>query len=416
MRLGTAAIGTFALLLPLSIEVPAARDSVGSETRLSVIGAVGRYSIIDRGCDGQVLRTHPRTFTEGGLEAQHRFGNGVTLGTRAGTMSVRAKNLRTETDYSTYPYTVTVVTETFSWSRRYVNPSLSIETPSFGFGGGWVWADPPFRADSSDPDDGFDLQQSFHLRIGSLDRRYFRIAAMENVPLNAGGGDVEVGVGGHLGRQWDLYAGLAVGGPFDGAGIGAKLDYRVHPHAAISLRGRLGNGGGEAQNGLGLGVTLVSRPPVDPPKDPPRTAGGGIASSWGLAPKGVRPEPSPSPAPPAAKAAEIAREPSDSPPPDFGEYQYVDSLAAVLTRVEPEHPDSAGSLRGTVVVGALVASDGRVKEVRIIQSVPGLDQAAMACVRQWTFRPALRGRRAVASWVTVPLQFDVAEEPGGRPR
>jgi TonB family protein len=88
--------------------------------------------------------------------------------------------------------------------------------------------------------------------------------------------------------------------------------------------------------------------------------------------------------------------------PDFGSYEYVDSLAVPLLRAEPVAPDSA---TGTVTIAALVDWNGQVVETRVIKSIPALDAAAIECVTGWTFRPAVHRGRRVASWVTIPVRF-----------
>jgi len=37
----------------------------------------------------------------------------------------------------------------------------------------------------------------------------------------------------------------------------------------------------------------------------------------------------------------------------------------------------------------------------------GLDEAAIKCVKQWEFSPALSGGRPVACWVTLPIIFSL---------
>jgi TonB family protein len=95
--------------------------------------------------------------------------------------------------------------------------------------------------------------------------------------------------------------------------------------------------------------------------------------------------------------------------PAFGEYVYVEELPEVITRVPPGYPDEARGSRieGTVVMQVLVGVDGRVKDVRHVNALPILDQAAEACVRQWTFKPALANGRPVAIWVAVPIKFSL---------
>jgi TonB family protein len=95
--------------------------------------------------------------------------------------------------------------------------------------------------------------------------------------------------------------------------------------------------------------------------------------------------------------------------PAFGEYVYVEELPEVVNRVAPVFPQEARERRvdGTVQVQALVGEDGRVKEVRVTKSIPELDAAALAAVRQWIFKPALSKGKPVAVWVAVPVRFSL---------
>lgn len=93
--------------------------------------------------------------------------------------------------------------------------------------------------------------------------------------------------------------------------------------------------------------------------------------------------------------------------PAFGEYVYVEQLPEAVTKVPPQYPQAARDARveGTVIVQALVGRDGRVKDTRVVHSIPGLDEAAVAAVRQWVFKPALTKNEPVAVWVAVPIKF-----------
>ncbi len=95
------------------------------------------------------------------------------------------------------------------------------------------------------------------------------------------------------------------------------------------------------------------------------------------------------------------------PLPRFGEYVYVEVLPEVTHRVEPEYPHLAkqAGVSGLVMVQALVDRDGLVKDVRIVKSIPMLDEAAARAVRAWTFRPARAKGRPIAVWVAVPVNF-----------
>jgi protein TonB len=95
--------------------------------------------------------------------------------------------------------------------------------------------------------------------------------------------------------------------------------------------------------------------------------------------------------------------------PAFGDYVYVEELPEPITRVNPIYPDLAreAGVDGQVNVQALVGKDGRVKDVRVVKSIPMLDESAKAAVRQWVFKPALSNNKPVAVWVGVPVKFSL---------
>src|SRR5262249_11938197 len=103
--------------------------------------------------------------------------------------------------------------------------------------------------------------------------------------------------------------------------------------------------------------------------------------------------------------------PPDAPPatrqPD--EYVYVEELPEAVTKVAPSYPDAArqAKIQGTVVVQALVGEDGRVKDIRIVTSIPDLDQGATECVRKWVFNRARTKGKPVGVWVAVPIRFSL---------
>src|SRR5207253_5427320 len=78
--------------------------------------------------------------------------------------------------------------------------------------------------------------------------------------------------------------------------------------------------------------------------------------------------------------------------PQLGEFVYTDELPVAATRVDPVYPDLAleMGIGGRVSVFLLVGRDGRVvrAEVDPKQSVPLLDEAAVAAARRWVFTPA----------------------------
>ncbi len=93
--------------------------------------------------------------------------------------------------------------------------------------------------------------------------------------------------------------------------------------------------------------------------------------------------------------------------PKFGEYVYVEELPEAVYRMPPKYPIEASQagVTGTVIVQALVDKQGRVRDTRVTRSIPLLDEAAVAAVRQWVFKPALVDNKPVAVWVAAPVRF-----------
>ena len=93
--------------------------------------------------------------------------------------------------------------------------------------------------------------------------------------------------------------------------------------------------------------------------------------------------------------------------PGEGEFVYFEDPPAPVNAPPPAYPEMAreAQVQGTVILHVLVGKDGRVKDVKVKRSVNLLDQAAMAAVRNWVFKPALSQNKPVAVWVEVPVNF-----------
>ena len=105
----------------------------------------------------------------------------------------------------------------------------------------------------------------------------------------------------------------------------------------------------------------------------------------------------------------VVAPPSEDELPKFGEYVYVEELPEAITKIAPTYPDIAreANVDGTVMVQALVGKDGKVKDTRVVKSIPMLDAAAVAAVQAWVFKPALSNNKPVAVWVAVPVKFSL---------
>ncbi len=77
----------------------------------------------------------------------------------------------------------------------------------------------------------------------------------------------------------------------------------------------------------------------------------------------------------------------------------------------PEYPLIARrkGFQGTVVLEVLVTRNGRVGDLRVFNSSGHkvLDRAAVKSVREWIFRPAIKGNENIEMWVRVPVCFQL---------
>lgn len=81
---------------------------------------------------------------------------------------------------------------------------------------------------------------------------------------------------------------------------------------------------------------------------------------------------------------------------------------SVLTHVDAQYPPSARATRkhGDVSLALTVDADGHVSRVDVLASGGAdLDEAAVFAARQWTFTPAMRDGKPVASRIRVPFHF-----------
>ncbi|HLQ65959.1 MAG TPA: TonB family protein [Candidatus Limnocylindrales bacterium] len=93
--------------------------------------------------------------------------------------------------------------------------------------------------------------------------------------------------------------------------------------------------------------------------------------------------------------------------PNEGEFVYYEDAPSPVTHPDPIYPEIAreAQIQGVVVLHVLVGKDGRVKSIKVKQSVTYLDQAAKDAVMKWVFKPALSNNKPVAVWVEVPVHF-----------
>src|SRR5262245_12193066 len=111
----------------------------------------------------------------------------------------------------------------------------------------------------------------------------------------------------------------------------------------------------------------------------------------------------------AARPEPLPADPNETELPKLGDYVWVEELPEPMTRVQPIYPEDArrANVEGTVMIQALVGTDGKIKDTKVTQSVRMLDASARTAVSQWVFRPALAHGKPVAVWVAVPVRFNL---------
>ena len=77
--------------------------------------------------------------------------------------------------------------------------------------------------------------------------------------------------------------------------------------------------------------------------------------------------------------------------------------------VRPVYPAIAVANRveGTVTIEAVIGTDGRVKDARVVKSIPLLDRSALEAVMQWQFTPTLLNGVAVPVIMSVTVHFSL---------
>jgi protein TonB len=81
-----------------------------------------------------------------------------------------------------------------------------------------------------------------------------------------------------------------------------------------------------------------------------------------------------------------------------------------LVHVDPVYPAIATAARveGIVILEAVIDRDGNVDELRVLRSIPLLDEAAIEAVRCWKYEPTFIAGKPVPIQMTVTVRFALA--------
>lgn len=113
-------------------------------------------------------------------------------------------------------------------------------------------------------------------------------------------------------------------------------------------------------------------------------------------PEPVKPTPA---AQPAAKPAAPVRVGGDV------------QAAKLAHQVMPPYPPLARQARvaGTVRLEAIIGSDGRIRQLRLVSGHPLLAPAALDAVRQWIYAPTLLNKQPVEVLTTIDVNFTLSQ-------
>jgi TonB family protein len=82
-------------------------------------------------------------------------------------------------------------------------------------------------------------------------------------------------------------------------------------------------------------------------------------------------------------------------------------VPTLIKRVDPVYPEAArkAGIQGIVLLEATTDEQGNVAKVRILKSVPELDQAAVDSLKQWKYEPMIVEGKAKGVVFTVTIKF-----------
>lgn len=99
--------------------------------------------------------------------------------------------------------------------------------------------------------------------------------------------------------------------------------------------------------------------------------------------------------------------------PEIGDYVPYDIPPKPVVQKPPFYPPIATrvGMEGTTFVKMLLDLDGKVMRVAVVKSsgFPQLDTAAVKCVLDWKFSPAIQNNRPVRVWLGTNIKFKLKD-------
>lgn len=92
----------------------------------------------------------------------------------------------------------------------------------------------------------------------------------------------------------------------------------------------------------------------------------------------------------------------------YSELADVDSPPVVVDQVAPDYPAvmKKANVEGKAMIALIVSETGKPEQLQVeVATHPLFADAAVAAVRHWRFKPAMKGGKPVACSFTIPLDF-----------
>jgi len=110
---------------------------------------------------------------------------------------------------------------------------------------------------------------------------------------------------------------------------------------------------------------------------------------------------------PSIDEAEFTPPPDAKPSPRLVTISGAVAQGFLLHQIPPEFPSAAKGVRtsGTVVIEAVIAKDGHIRDARLGAGATVFEGAALEAVRRWRYRPYLLNGEPVEVETTINLVF-----------
>lgn len=109
----------------------------------------------------------------------------------------------------------------------------------------------------------------------------------------------------------------------------------------------------------------------------------------------------------AAGAPALAQAPQASPEPT--RVGGAIKAPAKLKGSPPEYPDKArrARIQGIVILDCTINAEGVVTDVKVLRSIPDLDEAAIKAVKEWRYSPTQVDGKPVPVRMSVSINFTI---------